>query len=541
MQTKADLNSKQQNLSISLKNLEIPAKNNTAEQLFSGICNLTKNTVINFSSFNKAEKESHDFSSYDEGCSFFLSRITNPEEKKRLKEFTDRGNLTSNFLQGTTRSKILFQQIFNGKLQWLELSIFLLKQPGSDDILAFVILATTEEKNQAKLFTQPKSANTKKNRKNFLSHISHSSRTELNSILGILNIAKEQNNSPDEIRKYLNQIDNSCKVLASIFTDLFDIVQVKSDLFVLSPEPYQFEEFSNYVLNQIASYYIEKNIVFRYDPNNFFPALMLDKQRFNQIFYNMFYGLMKHVKNGEHISFSIEDKKVQNNLFIADFVVSTNSSVFTDEQNEIIQELFAKNDLSDIYSSQIVDIEFLLLKTYVFLLNGKIKFIREKKAKLNKFVISLSIPIAKRITQTESDKKNFAENFSSLTGKKVLLVEDNYLNREICLRQLENKKIDVVQAVDGLEALNIFKKSEPGTFNAILMDIQMPVMNGYEATKAIRSLDRADALTTPIIAMSADGLLGNIQKSLSIGMVAHLTKPISLDKLYGTLAAFCTN
>ncbi len=149
----------------------------------------------------------------------------------------------------------------------------------------------------------------------------------------------------------------------------------------------------------------------------------------------------------------------------------------------------------------------------------------------------MALPLA----QSTAKENTYIEDFSMLAGKTILLVEDNDLNREIACRQLEKKNMRVIQAINGEDAVKIFTAAEPGTFNAVLMDIQMPVMNGYEAAKAIRSLNRVDALITPIIAMSANGFVEDIKNSLAAGMVAHLTKPIDLNRLYGTLAAFCTN
>ncbi len=519
-----------------------------SEQILCSICNITNDSIVGLITFSSFTNKKLKFNSYEESRQFFLSLTTNQDDRQRLSDFTDTKYLTSSFMQGRIRQRMQFQQIIGNKLVWLELSVLLSKLPESQEILAFYILANVEENNQLKLpaksFGLPEKL--RANRINFLSHLSHDTRTELNSLLGIVELAKEKNSSPETIRRYLNQIDNSCQTLASFFNNIIDIIKIESSVFETDQDTYTFTDFTSTVLMQITSQCKEKNIFFRYDPNNFFPAIVIDRQCFNQIFSNLFYILLKQIQGGSEISFSIEDKTVRNNFFVADFVITNTKSTFTEEQIKSIQELFKKDSLAEIYDSHDVELGFILVKMYLLVLNGKIKLVHDKKNLRNKFVISLSVPLAKEPVSGNSGSaqtlnSQLIEDFSNLEGKTVLLVEDNYLNREICIHQLTNKKMKVVQAVDGKEALQIFEKSKPGTFDAILMDIQMPVMNGYEATKAIRSLDRPDAISTPIIAMSADGLIGNIKESLSIGMVAHLTKPVTTDKLYGTLSAFCAN
>ncbi len=376
-------------------------------------------------------------------------------------------------------------------------------------------------------------------KQDFLAHISYDVRTPLNAISGIINLAKDVKNNPKEIQYFLDQIDTSCQIMTGLFNDVIDMSQIENGFFELHPESYFFEDFVKLILLPIHSQCKEKNISFFYDATNPFPPLKVDKQRFNQIFYNLFANALKYTREGSSISFEIQNKKVENNLFLADFIVSDNGSLFKENQFKQIKELFAKEKISEIYNSSSVGLGLSIVKIFVTLLGGKIT-IASNSNKGTIFTISLAIPVA-QIVNKSLETKTFVEDFSMLAGKKVLLVEDNFLNRDICCRQLEKKQINVIQAVNGEEALNIFKNSEPGTFNAILMDIQMPVMNGYEAAKAIRLLNRPDAVSTPIIAMSADGFIENIKASLSAGMVAHLTKPITLEKLYGTLAAFCTS
>lgn len=140
--------------------------------------------------------------------------------------------------------------------------------------------------------------------------------------------------------------------------------------------------------------------------------------------------------------------------------------------------------------------------------------------------------------QVEGKYAKKSENVKDLSGAKVLLVEDNDLNMEIATFIFEEENCEVVCAYDGKEALDIFKESKPGTFDVIMMDIMMPVMNGLEATKAIRELPREDAKTIPIIAMTANAFNEDVEKSKQAGMNAHLTKPLRANEIIGVVSEY---
>lgn len=145
-------------------------------------------------------------------------------------------------------------------------------------------------------------------------------------------------------------------------------------------------------------------------------------------------------------------------------------------------------------------------------------------------IVSPQIKVTPELVQSDNDYV--------LSGKHILLCEDNAVNREIAIALLETKKLIVDVATNGKEGVELFRKSKPGTYDAILMDIRMPIMNGYDATQEIRALNRSDSQIIPIIAMTADAYDEDVKHALSIGMNAHIAKPIDIQKLFELLIKF---
>ena len=176
-----------------------------------------------------------------------------------------------------------------------------------------------------------------------------------------------------------------------------------------------------------------------------------------------------------------------------------------------------------------------ITKNILDLMGGDIKVI-SKEGKGTTVIIHLEIPLATKEQMNTNINNN--DTICDLNGKKVLLVEDHPLNTEIAEKILENKGITVISAENGLDGLNKFQASDQYEFDAILMDIRMPIMDGLETTKNIRKLNRPDAKNVPIIAMSANAYQEDIEKSLSAGINEHLAKPINPELLYATLEKF---
>ncbi len=174
-----------------------------------------------------------------------------------------------------------------------------------------------------------------------------------------------------------------------------------------------------------------------------------------------------------------------------------------------------------------------ITKKYVELMGGTIT-VDSKKGRGTTFTVELPMEITK---QGEVKKKELSSRKVDLNGLKILLAEDNELNAEIAIVQLEELGMDITWVKNGEEAVNMFREKPHGSFDLILMDVMMPKMNGYEATRAIRGLDgRRDALKIPIIAMTANAFAEDVQASLDAGMNGHLSKPIVIDEVIGTIA-----
>ena len=263
-------------------------------------------------------------------------------------------------------------------------------------------------------------------------------------------------------------------------------------------------------------------------------ALFVDKVRFNQIFFNILSNAIKYTPNGGEVKYEMKNILVNNKNLSADYIISDNGIGMSEEfQKEMFNPFAREHD--DTNTTEGTGLGLAITKNILDLMGGNIN-VSSKEGKGTIVIIHLEIPLSAK-EQIATNK--IADNLiGDLNGKKVLLVEDHPLNTEIAEKILENKGVTVVSAKNGLDGLNKFRSSDQYEFDAILMDIRMPVMDGLETTKKIRKLNRSDAKNIPIIAMSANAYQEDIEKSLSAGINEHLAKPINPELLYATLEKF---
>lgn len=531
--TLSDINEKKQNENLLKRIISIDYDNVVIIRLQDEFC---------YTVFSRNEKDCFSFvknQNYTKDLSLYLKDFFTENEAQNLSKSLSLPAI----LQALSTENIYFQTfavktpdgIKNKKILFTfadqtKQFIYLVQQDVTD-------VLKSEEKQQKLLknaLDEAEKANFTK--KEFLSHVSHDIRTPLHAIIGLTNLAKDVKDKPDEVLYFLNKIDISGQLLTGLFNDVIDMAQIEQGHIDLHPESYRYEDFKASIISPFEVQCKEKHISLIYDKTEGFPVVLVDRQRFNQIFYNLFSNAIKYTVAGDTISFKIENPRIESHLFVAEYVIEDSGSGISISLQKQLESLFKNENTGELNITSGFGLGLLIVKSFVSLLGGKIS-VSTTPGVGTKFLISMALPLA----QSTAKENTYIEDFSMLAGKTILLVEDNDLNREIACRQLEKKNMRVIQAINGEDAVKIFTAAEPGTFNAVLMDIQMPVMNGYEAAKAIRSLNRVDALITPIIAMSANGFVEDIKNSLAAGMVAHLTKPIDLNRLYGTLAAFCTN
>ncbi len=375
----------------------------------------------------------------------------------------------------------------------------------------------------------------------FLSRMSHDIRTPLNGIIGMTYLAKEQRN-PAATNSCLEKIDTSSRFLLGLINDILDMAKAESGKIELHPEPYPFEDFMGYLEAVIFPLCREKNqnlIVDAVPLEN--ATLVLDPLRINQIFFNLLSNAVKYTPEGGTITFYLRAIPIGMNRAKLDVKVSDTGIGMSEDFQKMIFEPFTQEGRSDISESRGSGLGLSIVKKLLDLMGGEIS-VQSSTGRGSVFHVSacfdsIEAGIKKSAPAAAPIR---ADDYSELAGRHILLCEDHPLNQEIAKALLEQKNMIVQIADNGRFGVDCFAKSPIGFYDAILMDIRMPVMDGYEATKEIRALNRTDAASTPIIAMTADAFEDDVEKCLAGGMNAHIAKPVSPDALYRTIAgAIC--
>lgn len=364
----------------------------------------------------------------------------------------------------------------------------------------------------------------------FLSKMSHEMRTPLNAIIGVTALAEDEVDNPQEMKVHLKSIDDSSGYLLRLINDVLDMAKIESGEFTLKPSLYKYEDFERTIRVMMEPLCKQKEIDFicNYDLDG--ANILVDKIRFDQVFINLLTNAVKFTPNRGRVEFSI--RAVNNGAGFLDstFVIKDSGIGMSEEFLQNVFEPFAqeRND----GSGGGTGLGLAIAKSIVDMMNG-VFTIESKQDSGTTITIGLLLKLAPEEDTAEQQAGENGEK--SLTGKKVLLVEDNDMNREIAKKLLLKKELQVFCAVNGKEAVDQFAESQEGFFDGVLMDIRMPIMDGLTATSNIRAMDREDVKAIPIIAMTADAFEEDIEKAKAAGITSYLAKPVNVKLLYETL------
>ena len=395
-----------------------------------------------------------------------------------------------------------------------------------------VILQQETNKELNRLRTVAETANAAKS--TFLNNMSHDIRTPMNAIIGFTNIAQKHSPTP-EIKSCLDKISDSSEHLLALINDVLDISRIESGKIQYTPTPVDIAEVSDSVLTIMQGYLANRNITFQTELEE--PQMhyvLTDVVRVREILVNILGNAVKFTNDGGTITYAVsyhpgtDDRHIHVKYRISDTGIGMSEEFVRHIFDEFSQE---EQDARTQYKG--TGLGMAITKKYVDLMGGTIS-VESKKGVGSTFTVDLPMEIA---DAGKVEKKDYSVGNVDLTGVKILMAEDNDLNAEIAIVQLEEMGIRITRATDGEEAVRIFAENPQGTFDLILMDVMMPKMNGYEATKAIRAMqNRRDAFTIPIIAMTANAFAEDVQSSLDAGMNGHLSKPIVMDEVVKTIA-----
>ena len=366
----------------------------------------------------------------------------------------------------------------------------------------------------------------------FLSSMSHDLRTPLNGILGFTNIALKESD-PAMKQKYLERIRLSGNLLLDLVNDTLDLSRIESGKMKLEPENTDSRGFLQSVLDAVSPVAEQKHIHLITNVEQYPDEMIyVDRLKLQKVILNLLSNAVKYTPEGGTVRFSADNIDIPGSPMTRRITVEDNGIGISQEFLPRLFEPFAQELRPEAANIQGTGLGLSIVKKIVDLMGGTIK-VHSEVNKGTTFMIELPVHCEKTVAEKKSETECAVMN---LSGKHILLVEDNYLNAEIATLLLKDKGIDVTVAENGKNGVDTFTASLPDTFDAILMDIRMPVMNGYEAARTIRALKREDAVTIPIIAMTADAFEEDLRKAKEACMNDHLTKPIDADKVYAALS-----
>ena len=387
-----------------------------------------------------------------------------------------------------------------------------------------------EEKFKKELLIAAKKAEAANRAKTeFLQRMSHDIRTPINGICGMVDMADHYADDMEKQIEYREKVKSASHLLLEMLNDVLDMSKLESDEVMLEEIPFNLSGICEEVLVVVEQMAIEQNIRIMWEENEIIHRNCIGSPaHVKRILMNILSNAVKYNKENGSIYISCRELiSEQQDMTTIEFVCRDTGIGMTDEFQKHIFEPFAQEHTGSRTKFAGTGLGMPITKKLVEKMGGTITFESEEGVG-TKFVVLIPFKI-----DMEADQRKEQENVSekSIKGLHILLAEDNELNMEIAEFMLQNEGADVTKAWNGQEAVELFRKSKPGEFDVILMDIMMPVMNGYEATKLIRSLDREDARMIPIIAMTANAFTEDRLRAKEAGMDEHIPKPVDVKLL----------
>ncbi len=395
-----------------------------------------------------------------------------------------------------------------------------------------VLYDQIEQQNADLLAAKERAEAANRAKSDFLSRMSHDIRTPMNGIIGMSHIARLQEN-PAKTVDCLNKIEMSSRFLLGLINDILDLSKVDSDKMELHLEPYPIEELQEYLAAIIQPLCQERNHTFVMDiqvSDDHVPVV--DVLRLNQIVFNLLSNSVKYTAEGGSIGFHVADMPTAEGRLAVHMEIRDNGRGMTPEFLRVLFDPFAQENRRDTAENRGTGLGLTIVKKMVELMQGTISVYSEvglgTTFKLD-FVFDC---ISRSSYRCQSRQQCTCDDEQAFAKRHVLLCEDHPLNQEIAKAMLEYKGMWVTIAENGEKGLDLFCESPVGYYDLILMDLRMPVMDGYEATEKIRALPRNDAKAVPIVAMTADAYTETVRKCLATGMNGHIAKPIDPEEMY---------
>lgn len=372
----------------------------------------------------------------------------------------------------------------------------------------------------------------------FLSRMSHDIRTPLNGIIGFLELLESNKAQPQVVEQNRKKARVAANHLLSLINDVLNMSKLEDDRVVLAHEAFDIRELAEDILTMTEMRACEAGIYLNHQDcsvNIPYPYVYGSPLHVRQIFVNILSNAVKYNSPGGSISAKIESGPVEDGRITYTCIIADTGVGMSPEFLEHLFEPFVqeKADARSVYHG--TGLGMAIVKALVEKMGGRIQ-VKSKLGEGSEFTVSIPFEIApEEAVKPKSEDSREIKGEASIRDLHILVAEDNELNMEIARELLEERGARVTSVTNGAEAVKTFETHTAGTFDVILMDIMMPVMDGLEATRAIRNFGREDAGTIPIIALTANAFFEDVEKCQQAGMNAHVAKPIDFDKLAQTI------
>lgn len=475
-----------------------------------------------------------------------IKRFVAPEHRQRVAEFLDLSTLKQRMGSSDTIT-IDYLTTFG---QWASSSYLVQRRNDSGDpsVMLFTVREIDEEKRRELDYQQQlqesaaaaERANEAKT--DFLRRMSHDIRTPINGIIGMIDMAGKNLDNPEKVRECNEKELSAAKYLLSLVNDVLDVAKLEAGEIVVESEPF---DLIPLLLDEvsIAEAYAAQNGVVFYGGK---PAsvikhryLMGSANLMNRVLMNIASNAVKYNRPGGSITLSATEIASTQNTATYRFVCADTGIGMSEEFLSRAFEPYAQEGRGSCSSFSGTGLGLAIVKNIVDQMGGTVEIesavdVGTTVAVTITFGIDAEGPSRAQVCPT------FQDSTALVAGKRALLVDDNELNREIAESLLREIGLEVTCAVNGRDAVEAFRTSRPFAYDYVFMDVMMPLMNGLDATRAIRSLDRPDASTVAVFALSANAFADDVQASLDAGMNAHLTKPLERDKILQAIVEFAS-
>ena len=458
---------------------------------------------------------------------FVLDHV-HPEDQEKMWLLTDRHYMRK-IMETTDEYTFNMREVYGEDERVMH--VLVMKTLDSDRVAIGFMDITAELQKEKEINRRLEAANNAK--RDFLSTMSHDIRTPMNAIIGMVDIAMNHTGDEEKVKDSLNKIRTSGNQLIALVNDILDISAIDSGKMEIKPVPHSVVAGGEQVKSSIQGMLGSKKLNIEYEQHDILvPWIMVDELRLNQIVYNLLSNAIKYTPEGGTVRLENWQERGENDIVWENVRISDTGIGMSEKFMETMWETFTRAVDSRVDKIQGAGLGLSIVKKFTELMGGEIT----AESEIDKgSVFTFRFPVDPAEPEEIDDREAAAEGTLDC---RVLVVEDNDMNWEIAYELLKMRGVESERAVNGLVGVQMFTETPAGTYDAILMDMQMPVMDGLEATRQIRASKHPEAKSIPILAMTANAFAEDVEACKAAGMNEHLSKPIDMDIVIGALRKY---